>query len=150
MRTLDIVNIKNNRLKYYYLIIILTFIFISYYFESRTLIAISIFLSLFFSFLNPITIGIPLLVMSTFDARIIFLVTERITFSRLIIICLIISILLKHIIVKQKFHIKPNKGVIIFIFFLFFINIFSVFNSLSQNDSIITFFSISLNIIFLL
>ena len=148
MKILDIVRIKKDKLNYYYLFTILTFLFISYYFENHSLITISIFLSLFFSFLNPVIIGIPLLIMSTFDDRVIFLVTERITLSRLIIICIIISILLKYIIVKQKLHIKPNKGAIIFVFFLFFINIFSIFNSLSQNDSIISFFSISLNIIF--
>ena len=148
MKTLDNIKIKTDKLKFYYLFTILTSLFISYYFENNTLIVVSIFLSLFFSFLNPIIIGIPLLIMSTFDDRIIFLVTEGITLSRAIIICLIISILFKYIIVKQKLHIKPNKDAIIFIFFLFFINMFSMLNSLSQSDSIISFFAISLNIIF--
>lgn len=149
MKSLDIVKTKNNKLKHYHLFIILTFIFISYYSENRILIAISTFLSLFFSFLNPIIIGIPLLIMATFDDRIIFLVTETITLSRLIIICLIISISLKFIIVKQKLHIKSNKNAIVLIIFMFCISIFSIINSLSQSDSIIALLSISLNFIFL-
>ena len=140
--------IKKEKIKYYQLSAILTFLFISYYFENHILIIISIFLSLFFSFLNPVIIGIPLLIMSTFDDRIIFLVTEGITLSRLIIICIIISIPLKFIIVKQKLHIKPNKVAIVLIIFMFCISIFSIINSLSQSDSIITLFSISLNFIF--
>ena len=146
METLNIFEKKN--INSSLLLLIISFIFISFYVKNNMYIIVSLSIAFVLISLNPIYIGIPLYLIASFSTQ-YFVITPGLTLSRSIGIALIISILLR-IIIKQKLHINMDKNVIFLIMLMFCINIFSISHSSSISGSIVTFLLMTFNFIIFL